>query len=229
MKKLILSAIASLAIMVSFSSCFDVVQVNDYKNGEYYLSVKASTTKEKFNDAANLFWNEDVFTSSPEDCRTFVKSFFGDDENIFVNDKEFGKEFSMKLLNPEDEKMKEYIPETRMINTIIPLFVQYRYSNEDMDDWKMIAKELDGFSNAGESKIDDKNWDDSKLELNKIYDKYTYTVKVSKDLPSLSGHRVIAAKLTNCGVEVPFKYSKGYFYFEIPASKVRGNESLTIF
>ncbi len=220
MKKLILAAIASLAIMVSFSSCFDIVQVNDYKNGEYYLSVKASTTKEKSNDAAKRFWNEDVFTSSPEDCRTFVKAFFGDDENIFVNDTEFGKEFSMKMLNHEDEKMKEYIPETRMINTIITLYVQYTILAERIDYWK---KELDY-----ESKIDGKDWDDSKLELNKIYDKYTYTVKVSKDLPSLSGRRVIAAKLTNCGVEIPFKYSKGYFYFEIPASKVRGNESLTI-
>lgn len=221
MKKLILSAIASLAIMFSFSSCFDVVQVNDYKNGEYYLSVKASTTYEKFNDAANLFWNEDVFTSSPEDCRTFVKSFFGDDENIFVNDKEFGKEFSMKLLNPEDEKMKEYIPDFNLFYTTIPLYVQYRGSDDDIDGRKMF--------------VEAKDWDEFKLELNKIYDKYTYTVKkytytvkVSENLPSIGRFKVTGAKLTNCGVEVPFKKSGKYYCFEIPASKVMGNESLTI-
>lgn len=215
MKKLILSAIASLAIMFSFSSCFDVVQVNDYKNGEYYLSVKASTTYEKFNDAAKLFWNEDVSTSSPEGCKSFVKAFFGDEEDVFANDKEFGKEFSMKLLNPEDEKMKEYIPDFNLFYTTIPLYVQYRGSDDDIDGWKM-----------------SKDWDEFKLELNNRYTytvkKYTYTVKVSENLPSIGRFKVTGAKLTNCGVEVPFKKSGKYYCFEIPASKVRGNESLTI-
>ena len=146
-----------------------------------------------------------------------------DIEDFFSNKTEFGKDFSMKLLSPEDEKLKDYIPDFNLFYTTIPLCVQYRYSDEDIDDWKMIAKEFDS-----ESKTDDKDWDDFKLELNKFYDKYTYTVKVSENLPSIGRFKVTGAKLTNCGVEVPFKKSGKYYCFEIPASKVRGNESLTI-